>query len=195
VVRRRLRSDPVLRLRGRSVHGNRTPRPRAIPSARISTRASRTRATIFFSRASRRAAAASAAVLRRSDRRRFDRCFAFVQSAAEHTCSPTSDTRAAKRSPVRRARTRVPAHPPRRYVEFQPHVRPRHPLRSQAGGRIESILASLPPLVAWRYDWKPEPGTRAELYEKFCGRATGSVERRRDVASSPGPEETIVRIS
>ena len=38
----------------------------------------------------------------------------------------------------------------------------------QAGGRIESILASLPPLVAWRYDWKPEPGTpEAELYEKF----------------------------
>ena len=34
--------------------------------------------------------------------------------------------------------------------------------------RVESILASLPPLVSWRYDWRPERGTpEAELYEKF----------------------------
>jgi coproporphyrinogen III oxidase len=27
---------------------------------------------------------------------------------------------------------------------------------------------SLPPQVAWRYDWRPEPGTpEAELYEVF----------------------------
>ncbi len=32
----------------------------------------------------------------------------------------------------------------------------------QAGGRVESILASLPPRVAWRYDWKPEPGSPEE---------------------------------
>jgi coproporphyrinogen III oxidase len=26
----------------------------------------------------------------------------------------------------------------------------------------------MPPLAAWRYDWRPEPGSReAELYEKF----------------------------
>jgi coproporphyrinogen III oxidase len=38
----------------------------------------------------------------------------------------------------------------------------------QSGGRTESILMSLPPLVAWRYDWKPEPGTpEARLYEIF----------------------------
>ena len=36
------------------------------------------------------------------------------------------------------------------------------------GGRIESILMSLPPLVKWRYNWKPEPGTpEANLYENF----------------------------
>lgn len=29
----------------------------------------------------------------------------------------------------------------------------------QSGGRTESILASLPPLAAWRYDWQPEPGS------------------------------------
>jgi coproporphyrinogen III oxidase len=32
----------------------------------------------------------------------------------------------------------------------------------QSGGRVESILASLPPLVAWHYDWKPEPGSPEE---------------------------------
>ena len=29
----------------------------------------------------------------------------------------------------------------------------------QTGGRTESILMSLPPLVRWEYDWQPEPGT------------------------------------
>ncbi|HXN15063.1 MAG TPA: oxygen-dependent coproporphyrinogen oxidase, partial [Usitatibacter sp.] len=29
----------------------------------------------------------------------------------------------------------------------------------QSGGRTESILMSLPPLVAWRYDWKPAPSS------------------------------------
>ncbi|HBP92789.1 MAG TPA: coproporphyrinogen III oxidase, partial [Alcanivorax sp.] len=38
----------------------------------------------------------------------------------------------------------------------------------QSGGRTESILMSLPPLVRWDYDWRPEPGSpEAELHEKF----------------------------
>jgi coproporphyrinogen III oxidase len=38
----------------------------------------------------------------------------------------------------------------------------------QTGGRAESILASLPPLVRWRYDWHPEPGSpEARLTEQF----------------------------
>jgi coproporphyrinogen III oxidase len=38
----------------------------------------------------------------------------------------------------------------------------------QSGRRIESVLASLPPLVRWRYDWQPEPGSpEAELAERF----------------------------
>ena len=38
----------------------------------------------------------------------------------------------------------------------------------QSGGRVESILASMPPLAAWRYDWRPEPGTpEARLYERY----------------------------
>jgi coproporphyrinogen III oxidase len=38
----------------------------------------------------------------------------------------------------------------------------------KTGGRVESILMSLPPTVRWIYDLHPEPGSReAELYEKF----------------------------
>ena len=35
-------------------------------------------------------------------------------------------------------------------------------------GRTESILMSMPPIVKWRYDWKPEPGSEeARLYSHF----------------------------
>jgi coproporphyrinogen III oxidase len=99
----------------------------------------------------------------------FERCFALTRSVGDSFLDAYL--------PIARARRHLPygererdfqAYRRGRYVEFN-LVYDRGTLFGlQSGGRTESILMSLPPLVRWRYDWHPAPGSPEErLYREF----------------------------
>jgi coproporphyrinogen III oxidase len=99
----------------------------------------------------------------------FSRCFALVKSVGQHFLPayvPIAERRAPH--PFGERERAFQAYRRGRYVEFN-LVYDRGTLFGlQSGGRTESILMSLPPRVAWRYDWNPEPGSPEErLYTEF----------------------------
>lgn len=99
----------------------------------------------------------------------FERCFALTQSVGEHflpAYAPILERR--KDTPYGERERDFQAYRRGRYVEFN-LVWDRGTLFGlQSNGRTEAILMSLPPVVKWRYDWHPEPGTpEARLYTDF----------------------------
>ncbi|MGD8498862.1 MAG: oxygen-dependent coproporphyrinogen oxidase [Chromatiales bacterium] len=99
----------------------------------------------------------------------FERCFAFQRSVGDHYLPaylPIVQRR--KDHPYSDPHREFQLYRRGRYVEFN-LVYDRGTLFGlQSGGRTESILMSLPPLVRWRYNWKPQPGSEeARLYEDF----------------------------
>ncbi len=99
----------------------------------------------------------------------FDRCFEFLQSVGDHYLPaylPILERR--KDLPFADRERKFQLYRRGRYVEFN-LVYDRGTLFGlQSGGRTESILMSLPPLVSWCYDWHPEPDSpEARLYEEF----------------------------
>ena len=99
----------------------------------------------------------------------FDHCFAFMQSVGDHYLKAYLPiVRKRKNTEYGERERNFQLYRRGRYVEFN-LVYDRGTLFGlQTGGRTESILMSLPPVVNWRYNWTPEPGTaEAELYETY----------------------------
>ena len=99
----------------------------------------------------------------------FTRCFEFIQSIGNHYI-PAYRPIVARRKDLQfgdRERD-FQLYRRGRYVEFNLIYDRGTLFGLQSGGRTESILMSLPPLVKWRYNWHPDPATEeARLYEVF----------------------------
>jgi Coproporphyrinogen III oxidase len=99
----------------------------------------------------------------------FDQCFAFMQSVGNSYIKayrPIVERR--KDTPFTDHERQFQLYRRGRYVEFN-LVYDRGTLFGlQTGGRTESILMSLPPLVRWEYQYEPEVGSEEEkLYEYY----------------------------
>ncbi len=99
----------------------------------------------------------------------FDQSFKFVQAVANSYIPAYLPIVSRRKNRVYQKRQRdFQCYRRGRYVEFN-LVYDRGTLFGlQTGGRVESILMSLPPIVHWQYNWTPEQGSpEAELYEKY----------------------------
>lgn len=99
----------------------------------------------------------------------FDRSFEFARAVGEaYLASYLPIVRRRRETPWGDRERDFQLYRRGRYVEFNLVCDRGTLFGLQTGGRTESILMSLPPLVLWRYDWAPEPGSpEAELSEKF----------------------------
>jgi coproporphyrinogen III oxidase len=99
----------------------------------------------------------------------FEHCFNLVESVGDHYLPayvPLLERRA--ELPYGERERDFQLYRRGRYVEFNLVFDRGTLFGLQSGGRTESILMSMPPIVKWRYDWHPEPGSEeARLYTDF----------------------------
>jgi coproporphyrinogen III oxidase len=99
----------------------------------------------------------------------FVRSFEFARSVGDHflpAYAPILERR--RDTPYSSAQREFQLYRRGRYAEFNLAIDRGTKYGLQSGRRVESVLASLPPLAMWRYDYRPQPGTpEAALYERF----------------------------
>ena len=98
----------------------------------------------------------------------FEKCFKFLRAVGDsYLDAYLPIVRRRKALPWTQQQRQFQLYRRGRYVEFN-LVYDRGTLFGlQSGGRTESILMSLPPLVSWRYNWQPEPGSEEARLYKF----------------------------
>ena len=99
----------------------------------------------------------------------FEHCFALTRSVGDHFLPAYVPIVERRRDLSYGERERdFQAYRRGRYVEFNLVFDRGTLFGLQSGGRTESILMSLPPVVNWRYNWQPEADTpEAALYTDF----------------------------
>lgn len=99
----------------------------------------------------------------------FQTCFAFMQRIGDHFLSAYLPIlRRHKAKSYGERERQFQAYRRGRYVEFNLLYDRGTLFGLQSGGRIESILTSLPPQANWQYHWQAEPGSpESELVERF----------------------------
>lgn len=99
----------------------------------------------------------------------FDRCFAFMKSVGNHYINAYQPIVAKRKQHAYQQKERnFQLYRRGRYVEFNLLYDRGTLFGLQSGGRTESILMSLPPLVAWQHHWHPEENSQeAKLYSEF----------------------------
>lgn len=99
----------------------------------------------------------------------FDRSFQFLRSVGEHFIEAYQPILAKRKQMVfTDAHKAFQLYRRGRYVEFNLLYDRGTLFGLQSGGRTESILMSLPPVVNWKYNWLPAKGSEEErLYTEF----------------------------
>lgn len=99
----------------------------------------------------------------------FEQSFAFLQSVGDAYIKAYRPILAKRKSaPYQDKQRQFQLYRRGRYVEFNLVFDRGTLFGLQSGGRTESILMSLPPLVSWKYNWQPEAGSEeASLTEDF----------------------------